>query len=170
MGNPVEATINLGLKVTQTGTGDLAQPKVSFEVNNALTFTGGTDAITKADVMYSAKRTLAASASENLDLAGVLVDALGATVTAAEIVTIYVTAQSNNTNNVVIGGAASNAFNGPLSNNGTYSLEAGEAVVFTSKKGWAVTPATGDLLKIANSGSGSSVTYSIVIIGRTVAA
>jgi hypothetical protein len=33
--------------------------------------------------------------------------------------------------------------------------------------GWTVTAATGDLLKILNSSSGSSVVYDIVVIGTS---
>lgn len=170
MGNPVDANINVSLKVNQTGVADLGAPSFGFEINRNLTYTGGVATIDQADVLFSDKRTLAASATENLDLAGVLVDALGSTVACAEVVTIYVSAESSNTNNVLIGGATTNAFNGPLSATGTYSLEPGEFVVFNSRKGWPVTPATGDILKMANSGAGTAVSYSIVIIGRTVAA
>jgi hypothetical protein len=113
------------------------------------------------------------NAQIDLSIVGRLVGAadLGNPVAAAEITAIYVEALAANTNDVQLFGAASNAFNGPLS--GTtpkYSVGPDDAVLMTSKKGWTVTPGTGDIILVANSGAGTSVTYTIVIFGRTVAA
>jgi hypothetical protein len=49
---------------------------------------------------------------ENLDLSGVLANALGATLAFTAIKAILIVADSANTNNVVVGGAASNGFVG----------------------------------------------------------
>jgi hypothetical protein len=133
-------------------------------------FDYGTATTAQANLFYNGTRTLTASSSETLDLSGVLTDPFGDTITSAEVVAIYVSAATGNTNSVVIGNAASNGFVGPLGATGTYTIKPGEYVLFTSESGWAVTAATGDLLKVANSGSGTSVTYTIVIVARTVAA
>lgn len=125
--------------------------------------------IGNANLVYSGSRTLAASATENLDLAGVLTDPFGDVITPAEIVAIHISASGDNTNNVVIGNAATNGFVGPLGATGTYTVAPGEYVTFVSEKGWGVTAGTADLLKVANSAGGSSVKYTIVIVGRTVA-
>lgn len=166
----VDASLALSITALQEGTGDLAIPSINVKISDVVSFKSGTDAVTKADVLWSDTRTLAASASESLDLRGSLVDAFGASVNPAEIVAIYVKAKSTNTNDVVIGNAASNGFAGPLSATGTLTLKAGEFVLLSSQAGWAVTAGTGDLLKVANSAAGTSVTYSIMIIGRSVAA
>lgn len=167
----VNAKIQVRLSATGTGTGDLGAPTVSTSVDRNLTLTPGTDAVTKADILWKDTRTLAASATEDLDLTGALTDAFGATVAAAEIVAIYIEAAPANTNNVVIGAAASNAFVGPFgAATHTLALAPGMFIPFVNQNGWAVTAGTGDLLKIANSGAGTSVTYSIIVIGRTVAA
>jgi hypothetical protein len=117
--------------------------------------------------LFKDTRTIAASASENLDLTGVLTDAFGATVANAEVIAIYVKAAAANTNSVIIGNVA-NGFVGPLGATGTYTVLPGDFFLATSQAGWAVTAATGDLLKIANSAGGTSVTYDVVIIGRSV--
>ena len=117
--------------------------------------------------MFKDTRTLAASGTENLDLAGVLVDAFGATATSAEIIAIYVKAAAGNTNNVVIGNVT-NGFVGPLGATGTYTVSPGDFFLATSRAGWAVTAATADLLKITNSAAGTPVTYDVVIIGRSI--
>lgn len=124
----------------------------------------------QADLMYSDTRTLAASASENIDLAGALTDVLGRTLNLAKIKAIMIRASAANTNDVVIGGAATNAFVGPFGA-ATHTLAVrpgGEFLIAHPGTGWAVVAATGDLLKIANGGAGTAVTYDIIIIGTSV--
>ena len=166
----VEALFNVGVKVTHTSDGNFGVSSHTVTADDSQRFSGGTAATDEADVLYSKTRTISASGSENLDLTGALTDAFGATVAAAEVVAIYVKAHAGNANDVVVGGAASNAFNGPLSANGTLTIKPGEFTVLTNKAGWPVVAGTGDILKVANSGAGTSVTYTIVIVGRSVAA
>lgn len=166
----VTADIQVALSAILKGTADLGTPQAPVNLNKHVKITEGTDALDKADILWSDTRTIAASGSENLDLAGVLATALGVTIAAAEITAIMVTADAANTNDVVLFGAGSNPFNGPLS--GTtpkLTLGPGDVALITNRKGWTVTAGTGDILLVANSSSGSSVNYSIVIIGRTIA-
>jgi hypothetical protein len=132
-------------------------------------FSPGTG-VGKADLAFADRRTLAASATENLDLAGVLIDPLGATLTFGHVKAIYVVARPGNTNNVVVGGAVSNGFAGPFGGTTpTVAIPPGGALLLThAGAGWAVTPATGDLLKVLNSGSGTSVQYDVIIIGTSL--
>lgn len=167
----VTADIAVTIRAILAGTADLGTPRAPANVDFLQQFAPGTDATSKADLLFADTRTLAASATENLDLAGVLATALGATITAAEVVAIWVRAAAANTNSVVVGGAASNAFSGPLS--GTtpkITLQPGNAVLLTCQQGWPVVAGTGDILLISNSGSGTGVDYDIVVIGRTVVA
>jgi hypothetical protein len=167
----VNAQIDLNIVARLVGAADLGNPQAPVTVQKSLTIKPGTDALGKADILWADQRTLAASGSEDLDLAGVLASLLGGTITAAEITAIYIEADSGNTNDVQFFGAASNGFNGPLS--GTtpkLAMGPGDWSILTNLKGWAVTASTGDLLHVANGGSGTGVTYKIAIIGRTVAA
>lgn len=167
----VTASISLGIKAQLTGTADLGTPRAPANLDALLQFSPGTDTTGKADLLFADARTLAASATENLDLAGVLVQGLGTVFTAAEIVAIVVQASAANTNDVVIGGAASNAFLGPFGDaTDTVKVAPGDFIALTCKRGWPVTAGTADILKVANGGAGTGVTYSILIIGRTVAA
>jgi len=167
----VSGSIALQIEARLVGAGDLGNPVAPVRVNRSIQFTPGTDALGKADVLWADERTLAASATENIDLAGVLAGLLGGTVTAAEITAIYLEADDGNTNDVQFFGAASNAFNGPLS--GTtpkITLGPDDCALITNKKGWTVTPGTGDIILVANSAGGTGVTYRITVFGRTVAA
>jgi hypothetical protein len=148
---------------------DLAAAQVPLGFKKQIDLTTGTGA-GQADRIFHDTRELAASASEDLDLAGGLVDALGASLTFARVKGLIVAAEPTNVNNVVVGGAAANQFVGPFGAaahtlavrpNGVLALFASDGV------GYVVTAATGDLFKIANSGAGTPVKYSIVIIGAS---
>ncbi|MHC2578228.1 hypothetical protein ACVI1J_009682 [Bradyrhizobium diazoefficiens] len=121
----------------------------------------------KADIAFMDTRTLAASTSENLDLAGALVDAFGATIAAAKVKAIMIENPEASLSTLTVGAAASNTFNGPFSG-ATHSvdLKPGDRVLFVSRTGWPVTAATGDLLKVAN-GAGGSVNYNIEFIAAS---
>ncbi|WP_441268681.1 hypothetical protein AB7G19_29985 [Bradyrhizobium sp. 215_C5_N1_1] len=121
----------------------------------------------KADIAFMDTRTLAASTSENLDLAGALLDAFGATINAAKVKAIMIENPEASLSTLTVGAAASNTFNGPFSG-ATHSvdLKPGDRALFVSRTGWTVTAATGDLLKVAN-GAGGSVNYNIEIIAAS---
>lgn len=130
-------------------------------------FTDGTGA-NQAQKLFTDQRTLAASANESLDLSGVLQDVFGATLAFTKIKAILVKAADGNTNDVVLGGAASNAWIGPFgASTHTVAVKPGGTAMFVAPdaNGYAVTAGTGDLLKVANSAAGSAVTYDIVLVG-----
>ncbi len=123
-----------------------------------------------ANVMFAGQRTLAASTTEDLDLNGTaLQDVLGVNVGLLRVKALYVAAAAGNTNNVVVGAAATNPWATLLNATGTVTLRPGAKLLVTAGAAdattWAVTAGTGDLLKIANSGAGTSVTYDIIVIG-----
>jgi hypothetical protein len=160
-------SISLAVKATQTASSDLSGVSNPHRIGYSKTLTSGTTT-GKADVVWSDTRTLAASANEDLDLAGSLSTALG-TVTFAKVKAIIVTADAGNANNVVLGNAASNTFTGPFGA-ATHTVAVapgGSVALFAPAAGWTVTAATGDLLRATNSGGGSSVTYSILIVGTS---
>lgn len=162
--------ISLAVKAILTGSTDLAATQAPHRKSYNQTWGSGTGS-GQADLVWGDSGTLAASANTDLDLAaGALTGALGGTVTFARVKAILVTADAGNTNNVVVGGAASNQFTGPFgAGTHTVSVPPGGALLLTAPgtTGWPVTAGTGDLLRIANSAAGSSVGYSIVIIGAS---
>lgn len=167
----VTATITTALSATLAGTADVGTPRYAVREDTTVQFSPGTATTGQADIMFADTRTLAASATENLDLAGSLTNAFGATITAAEIMLLDVQAAAGNTNDVVVGGAASNAFVGPLGGTTpTIAVKPGERVTLVSKAGWPVTAGTGDILKVTNGGGTTPVSYTVTLIGRTVAA
>lgn len=125
----------------------------------------------KADRQYSKTRTLVASATEDLDLAAVLTDIFGATLTFARVKGLFVKAAKTNANNVIIGASATNQWATLLNTTGTITLRPGAwfgaCCDVTDATGWTVTAGTGDLLKVANGGAGTSVSYDIIVIGNS---
>ena len=148
---------------------------VNAQANLSQSFTAELDSGTaagQADKVFSDTRTLAASGTENLDLAGSLTDALGASLTFAKVKAIYVKAADANTNNVIVGGDATTTFFGMFADEtdaivlrpgACFLLACGEA----DATAYAVTAATADLLKITNSAGGTPVSYDIIIIGTS---
>lgn len=118
--------------------------------------------------VFTDTRTINASSNDDLDLAGSLVNAVGATITFTKLRAILVRAAAGNTNNVVVGGAASN---GCVTMFGASTdkivVRPGGMVLLVANDatGYAVTAGTGDILRIANSGAGTSVAYDIVLLG-----
>lgn len=168
----VSATLALTLAARLTGAaiaGDT--PQFSAHIDRSLSFSPGTAAIDQANLLYKATRTLAASATENLDLAGVLADALGTVITAGEVVALIIEAAAGNTNDVVYGPTAST---GALLGFGDITdrrkVGPGNFDCMTSRQGWPITATTADMLTVSNSAAGTPVTYTITVIGRTVAA
>jgi hypothetical protein len=154
-----------------SATAGLGTARVPAQLNRSVSLANGTGA-GKADKVYQARRTLAASATEDLDLAGVLTDALGAALTFVRVKGLFISAAAANTNNVVVGAAVSNAWATLLNATGTLTVRPGATVGAMAGAadavGYAVTAGTGDLLKVANSAGGTSVTYDIFIVGASV--
>lgn len=164
----LQSKISLGLVATLSSALDLVSAQAPLAYRKTFALTSGTG-LNQADKIFSDTRTLAASGTETLDVSGVLADALGATLTMARVKGILVAAAVGNTNNVLVGGGSN-----PLLG---YVADATDIVVVRpgglflwlapDAVGAAVTAATGDLLKVANSSSGTGVTYDVVIIGAS---
>ena len=164
----VSAELLVKLTAVQTGQNDQGNPEFRPSLTYLKQLADGTGA-NQADRIWTDTRTLAASGSEDLDLAGVLADAFGSAITMAEVVALLIEASASNTNNVVVGDAAAPV---PLfgGTNPTLSIKPGGLflVVAPDASGqFAVGAGSTDDLKIANSGSGTPVTYTIMIIGRS---
>jgi hypothetical protein len=148
----------------------LGTGRVPAGLSRSVTLASGTGA-GKADKVYSARRTIAASGSEDLDLAGVLTDAFGASITFAKVKGLFIAASAANQNNVVLGNATSNAWATLLNATGTITLRPGAALGVVAGAAdpttYAVTASTGDILKVANSAGGSTVSYDICIVGTS---
>jgi hypothetical protein len=125
----------------------------------------------QADKLWYDERTLAASTSEDLDMVGVQTDDFGDVFSPVRVKCIYLQALDANVNNVIVGGAASNAWAALLGATGTLTLRPGAYAMVGSGKadatGYVCAAGATDLLKVANAAAGSSVNYQIIIIGAS---
>src|SRR5688572_17022425 len=161
--------VKVDLSAFLSGTPDLS----SSTANLALSYTRDLlDGVTtgKADLAWLDNNTLAASATSDIDLAGSLTSALGSAVVFARVKLIVLVADAGNTNNVVLGGAASAQFVGPFGAAAhTVAAQPGGAILLAAPgaTAWPVTATSADLLRVANGGAGTSVSYSIAIVGAS---
>ncbi len=166
----VSSSLSMAATVSQTKTLDLTTVADPLMFRRAVNLTDGTTA-GKADKVFHDRRTLAASATEDLDLAGSLLDVFGAVINLVRVKGLFISAAAANENNVIIGNAASNGWATLLNATGTLILRPGASIGAMAgpadATAYAVTAGTGDLLTVANSGAGSAVTYDIVIVGAS---
>lgn len=164
----VNTKLAISLSSTQTNPLDLAIGRTPLDYVKSMVLGSGTGA-NQADQIWHDQRTLAASASENIDLAGALTDSFGTLITFARIKLLLIAAAAGNTNNVNISRDLTNGV--PLfasAGDGLSVLPGGYFLwAAPGATGVVVTPSTGDLLVAANSGAGTSVTYDIVVIGAS---
>ena len=161
------ATLKAALTAVYQGSPDVGTLKQEITYSASASLSNGTGA-NQANALWADTRTLSASATENLDLAGVLTDAFGSTLTFTKIKALLIEADDANVNDVVIGGAASNAWLALFGDaTDTLKIKPGGFILIVAPdaNGLAVTASTGDILKVANGGGGSGVTYTINIVG-----
>ena len=153
---------------TQINDLDLADGSVPLNYAQRLVLTSGTGA-NQADLIFHDQRTIAASDNEDLDLAGTLVDAFGATLTFARIKAVLFAAAAGNTNNVQVTRPATLGVPLFLAASDGIAVRPGGVFMWaaTDATGVAVTAGTADLINVANSGSGTTVTYDVVIVGAS---
>lgn len=158
--------IKAGIRGNHTNVLDLGTAGLPIDVQAAISLATGTGA-NQADLLWSDTRTIAASATDSLDLSGTLAGAFGAAQVFARIKAVFVKAAAANTNNVNV--------TRPSSNGAPLFLAAGDGIpvrpggaflwVAPDVTGVAVTAGTGDLLDLVNSAGGTTVSYDIVVVG-----
>jgi hypothetical protein len=168
---PLTTRIRLSIQANYTAALDLATGSVPLDKTYETVLATGTGA-GQADKIFHDTRTLSASATEDLDLAGVLTDAFGAALTFVKIKGLIVAAAAGNTNNVVVGGVSAglSSILQPAAT-GLSVVRPGAFAAWVAGQadsaGYAVTATTADLLHVANSGAGTPVSYDVIVIGTS---
>lgn len=162
----LKATVTAQISAQQTSPQDLSTPVNDFAKRFSQAFADGAGN-DQANKIFADSRNLVASASENLDLAGVLVDAFGATITFTAIKVLAVFAKETNVNDVIIGNAAATAWIGPFgAGTHTVAIRPGGCAIFVAPNtGWTVGAGATDFLKVLNGGGTTAVDYDIVALG-----
>jgi hypothetical protein len=163
---PLTTQIDLSVIAHLIGVADLGNPRADLSYAAAVALATGIGA-GQADLIFHDQRTLAASATEDLDLAGILVSPLGAVLTFARIKAVIIKAATGNANNVNVTRPATNGVVLFIAAGDGLAVRPGGIFVFacSDATGVVVTASTGDLLTITNSAGGTSVVYDIIIVG-----
>lgn len=124
-----------------------------------------------ADAVFLGTRTINGATNDDLDLAGgVLLDPLGTPLTFVKVKGLIISAAPANVNNCVVGAAAANPWVGFLGATHTITVRPGATeAMFAGQAdaaGYAVVPATGDILRLANA-AGAAINVDVIIIGTS---
>lgn len=159
------ARLQMSFDAIQINTLDVTTGRATTAINTVWNLSDGTGA-DQAKAVFTDTRTLTGSATEDLDLAGVLTDAFGSTITAVKLKAIMITAAAANTNSVQVTRPASNGVPLFMAAGDGVSLSpgAGFCAVFPNAAGIAVTASTGDLITVTNSAGSTSVIYTVAIL------
>ena len=166
MASSLATTLTLTLAATYQNPLDLVTPVAKLTVSKGDTLASGT-AADQASKMWSDTRTLTAT-HEDLDLGGVLTDCLtGATMAFAKVRALLVHNKNTTTGQILtVGpGTASGLLTvwGTVTTSGSIIDANGLLFKWAPTAGYAVTTATGDLIRV-DAGT-CTIVYDIVILG-----
>lgn len=171
----VSATLDVALRVSQSGANAIGGPFWNGDMILSQAFSDGV-AANQVDRVYLAERTVNASTNDDIDLNGVITDALGGVISAVELVGIFVMNRRRdpagvaNVSNLTIGAGTNPVVGylggttptvGPIKPGGMFLMMNPDATGMAT-----ITASTGDILRIAN-GSGGAATYTIGLLVRT---
>jgi hypothetical protein len=146
---------------------DFQAPTGGMPYGAQYSFTNGAGA-NQSDRIWADQRTLNASTNDDLDLAGVLTDVFGASLTFARIKGMIVRSNPANTQTFSVGGGTNPFVSWATGTTPAVVVRPGGLfmLVAPDATGYAVAAGTADILRIAN-GAGSPVTYDIVLWGSS---
>lgn len=148
---------------------DLTSRQAALAFSRSLSLVNGTGA-GQVDKLYQDTNTLGPSATLDIDLVGALTNVFGTAFNFARVKGLFVAAAAANSNNVVVGGAAATQWQGPFGAVAhTIAVRPGGwfGIACSDATAWPAAAGASDLLRIANSGAGTDVTYSIVLLGAS---
>ncbi len=149
---------------------DLSTPTSELKFDQQMNFTQGTG-VGAADMIWHDRRPIAPSATDSLDLAGVLAGPFGGTaLTFARIKMLIVRPLATNLNNINVQRPAG-ATGVPLFlaiSDGIVVKPGGLFLWYDpSAAGVVVTPSTGDIIEVVNAAGVNTVDYDIVVVGAS---
>jgi hypothetical protein len=107
MATSLSATVKAAVSASYSNALEFGSVVQSLQYNVANSFADGTGA-DQAQKLWTDQRTLGVSATEDLDLSGGVVDVFGTSLAFTKVKALVIKAAAGNTNDVVVGGAASN--------------------------------------------------------------
>jgi hypothetical protein len=161
----ITGQVGLNVQLTDTRSGDLESGSLKTVMQQAWSLTAAGVGADQADLLWSDKRTLAASANEDIDVAGALTSLFGAAVFVKVKAVVIVSLPANTTNLTVIR-QATTGLPFLLADGDGFILGPGDIFLITRRgaAGIAVSAGADDVINVANA-SGASADYYILILG-----
>lgn len=170
----VAGGVSLKVSASETKNGvTIGSAQWSGGIDKNLSFASGVGA-GQFDLIYSAERTVATGANDDIDLNGVLTSVLGTAFTAAEGVLVSIVNENStgvaNTTNLTIGGGTGPWLGflggtvptiGPIRPGGFFTICNPDSAGLGT-----ITATTADILRVTNS-AGASNTYRISVFARS---
>lgn len=168
------ARIKASLEIGLAGTQQLGGPFYSADMAFEKSFADGTVA-NAVDRVYLAERTVTTGANDDIDLNAVLLDGLGAAISAVELVGVFIMNRRRdeaaalatpNTTNLTLGGSGSGV---PGYTTAGLVLKPGGMFCHMNPDATGIatiTASTGDIFRVTNS-AGASNTYTIGFLLRS---
>lgn len=126
----------------------LSTPADEFSYSIGKRLSSGTGSA-KCDQVLSISRTLAAGASEGVDLVGSETNPLGETVNLTRVRMLYL--ENTATGTLEAGGAIASAFEGWISAGATATIQAsGVLLLIAPNDGWVATDSVSDILRLSS--------------------
>lgn len=178
------ATLKVVMSIVAEKALDESTPKDAFSVTASDIFKSTLATGLKSDQFWHDRRALAASGTENIDLAGSLTNSFGGTVTFSEVRWIFL---MNTSSNATLGGSNTDAsieFGGAAATEAKLFFSAagdkgileagsltadGSFMIWTTKAttGWPVTAGTADIFLVTNLDAVDAAEYVIVVGGES---
>lgn len=167
----LSSNLNVQFSSSQTGVHTVAEPNFEPRLSMSLSFDDGVG-LSQADLQWVVERTLAADAADLLDLkGGTLKDAFNQPITFAELVAIVIITDADNTDDLMIGGAALTPWIGNMFGSATDTIQIPPGGMFALSSpgdpGIGAVDDTQKILQLKNLSSSASCSFQIAIVGRT---
>lgn len=163
MAASVTSQVEVRISGQYTNTVGLQEVAAPLALVKTIPFANGTG-LNQADKVYSQQYSIGTGATQSIDVAGSLTDSMGVAFTPAKIKAIYIGSASTNTTNLtVFGDAAHVPFLGTVATSLTLRPGGAFLLVDPGTTAYAVTAATGDIIKIVNAAGATAVVDLIVI-------
>lgn len=164
----IDLVSRVSIKGSYSITRDAGEANIAIDESSVSDISNGTGA-GQANAIYIDDFSIPASNFVIYDLSGSLQDVFGNFVIFSSVKEILVTASPANTNNIIYGNDEF-GFVGPLGGpSQTVTIKPGGRFSVTdgySAGGWAVVNGSADRILLTNSGAGSAVAGTIVVIGE----
>lgn len=169
MAQSLSGTLQVLLSMQLSGNIGMAAPAIAQAIEKLeADFVDGAGAGQAHQLLTAKARTLAASASESLELgsSGTLLDAFGNAIAMTKLKGLLVAASSGNTNDVLVGGDT-NAALFLADKSDIVVLKPGGFFCWVAPTAGGVTMANGssDTIKVANSAGTTGIAYDIAVWG-----